>query len=81
MKEKTMNGVQTLTAILGIAFIVGSGWCFKVWLKAQSGNKQNECDAMRSEQETERFRILANLADQNIQLTDRKAALEPGHRQ
>ena len=59
-KGKGMNGIQTLTAILSIAVIVGGGCCFRTWLAAQSHDRQIALEARKNEQETGRLRILAD---------------------
>lgn len=77
---KSMNGTQTLIAILGVAAIAGSSWSLKIWLETQSHDKKIEFDAKANEQETERYRILADLANQNAQLASAKAAFEQTNR-
>ncbi|MGS4884458.1 hypothetical protein [Roseibium sp. MB-4] len=73
---KSMDGTQTLTAILGVAAIAGAGWYLKIFLNNRSKEKEIEFDAKVSEQETERYRIIADLAKRNQQLAGSKAALE-----
>lgn len=72
----SMTGEQALIAILGTAGFAGSSWAFKAWLDARSNDKKLELDLRTTEQETERYRILADLASNNQQLAGAKASLE-----
>jgi len=62
-----MNDTQTLITILIIAAILGGGRCLRMWLSAQSQKKQIAFMIRKNEQETERYRIICDLALQNAQ--------------
>lgn len=76
-----MNGTQSLAAILGVAAILGGGWYLKLWLEAKSRDKKAEYDANASKEETERFRLVVELAQQNAQLAGAKTAFEETNKQ
>ncbi|MBO9421698.1 hypothetical protein J7481_19480 [Labrenzia sp. R4_2] len=71
-----MNGTETLTAILAVAGIVGTGWYFKLYLEARSRDKKVEFDAKATEQEIEKYRILGDLAKENARLANARVALD-----
>lgn len=78
---KSMDGTQALIAILGVAAMVGGVWVVKLWLEARSRDKKIEFEANATKEETERFRIISELAKNNAQLAGAKAALEESNSQ